>query len=510
MIDIFFFMMKFVLYPLLVIILLILGKELKSYYSLLHYKKQGLKIFYKPISGLFWYMRAGKNSNDGLARMRELVEENKSEEMLVVNSSFNTNPVVLLLGDEIIKEFMIKETDCSIKYSPVRNLNVGLFFNNGEQVHEARSSYSSFFNFDNLIKLSSSIGITIEKTLSEWKSKNLKKEEWTTVKVKDMLNLIFAAIVNTSLFGEDVFEAPDGKNVGQIIEEYINSSYGSPSGPRYLFVIQFMRSVGILPDSEERKKMYQQIEDKCWEHYQKRVRDGPKKVPNILDLMIARNEALKKQGKSELTKREIAGDFILFQFAGSDTTKETSTFAVLEMAKNDRYKQEMLKITDEIFMNKKVDRPLAFEDFNENERLNLFTMESMRLGNPVAHFSPRLLIKDVKIGKINFKAGARISVPVNTMHTVSKDWENPSEFNPDLMKKENLSKMKKTAYIPFGLGKRNCIGRNFGELVFKILLLNFFESIDVSHDKDCDLTKESKFTYGFVAPTVLMKLRSTK
>ena len=94
------------------------------------------------------------------------------------------------------------------------------------------------------------------------------------------------------------------------------------------------------------------------------------------------------------------------------------------------------------------------------------------------------------------------------MHTISKHWKNPQEFNPDNMNKENLSKMKKTAYIPFGMGRRTCIGKDFGEITVKLLLLNLFKNVEFKSDPEYDGTKLIKLTYGYSNPTVLARIRN--
>ena len=510
MIDIFFFMMKCFFYIVVCIILLISIKEYLSYRRLAFYKKQGVKTFYIPFLGITQYIKKDRNTTDSLSKLREFVQTHQKEDVVAINSMLGPHTITFLLNDDLIREFLVKEIDCSIKKTIFASVNVGFFFENGEKVHDARSSYSKFFNFDNIKKMSSAISIIVEKKLKEWKTENLKEDEWTKVKVKDMLNNIFAFIVNCSLFGEEeVQRISTGENLCEAIPRYLNGAFGYYSLPFAHMVIRLFRLAGFLPESQDRVKMYAEIENKCWELYQKRIKDGPKKIPNLLDLLISRNEDLKQHGKEELTKREIAGDFIVFQFAGADTSLEITTTSILSMAKNEGFKQEMFRIADEILSKKKEQSPLAYEDFNDHERLNEFTMESTRLGSPVATLSPRTLIKDVKIGNINFIKGSEIMIPVNIMQTISKYWENPLDFNPDRMKKDDFSKLKRTAYMPFGMGKRICVGKSLGDLVVKILLISFFGSIDVSQDIEYIEKKDINLTYGYTEPFVLMKPRSS-
>lgn len=52
-----------------------------------------------------------------------------------------------------------------------------------------------------------------------------------------------------------------------------------------------------------------------------------------------------------------------------------------------------------------------------------------------------------------------VNVPMAVMHKDPKYFQYPDEFNPENFNKENKARRSPYAYMPFGVGPRNCIGK---------------------------------------------------
>lgn len=97
--------------------------------------------------------------------------------------------------------------------------------------------------------------------------------------------------------------------------------------------------------------------------------------------------------------------------------------------------------------------------------------EAMRL-YPAAAFVTREALQDIRIGKILVPKGVCIWTLIPTLHRDPDLWgPDANEFKPDRFI-NGVSKACKSpqGYIPFGLGTRLCLGKNFAMVQLKVLL----------------------------------------
>lgn len=87
-----------------------------------------------------------------------------------------------------------------------------------------------------------------------------------------------------------------------------------------------------------------------------------------------------------------------------------------------------------------------------------FTMEVLRLYPPFRQFG----YQQANTEKGTSKSGAfayEFMIPVFQLHRNSKVWKDPKKFYPERFLEPDVAKGFK--YMPFGMGKRSCPGRNF-------------------------------------------------
>ncbi len=508
-------MLLALIWTLFKIVLLLVGvviscyaiREFRVYLSVKYWRDQGAKVIYTPILGygLIYAMRP--ESKDQLDYMMKVMEENKDQPLLAFNNSKTTNCSALLLDDELIREFFVKELDYTYKIEFFKHSNFGFFFENGQKVTEARANYAKFFNFENLSALSTIINQHLHQIMTSFKANRLPDEDFHRIDVKDVLKDCFAKVVNSIIFGENIEHKVDGKDLPVAIQDFMNKIFSVSLRPLNLLTLDYLHDLKIFSESRECEEYKHKIEDKCWEVYQSRIKSGPKSIPNLLDLLVAKNKENIAEGKPSMSKKEITGHFIVMQFAGIDTSMEITSSSIVQMSRDQKLQSEFYEIVHKMCVNKKSDEPFVEADIQENELLEQYANEFIRLNNPVATTSPRRFFKPCKIGKWQFRAGDSILVPVVTGHTFSKYWDRPYEFDHTRFSKENIAKIKKGSLLPFSMGKRNCIGKALGEIMVKSILANFTRQFETKEDPNFGNGKRLKLVYGYAQPTVLAKRR---
>lgn len=80
--------------------------------------------------------------------------------------------------------------------------------------------------------------------------------------------------------------------------------------------------------------------------------------------------------------------------------------------------------------------------------------------SPAVPLVVRQVCKDMNLNN-GFIAprGAGIAAFIENIHHNSLIYPNPEKFDPDRFLPENFAKIPTGAYVPFGLGPRNCIGK---------------------------------------------------
>lgn len=492
--------------PVLVVLVYVI-REIIVYKKMDFFRKQGVKCIYVPLLGILSKYILKKGSKDQIEEMKKLIESNTNEQILVFNTPRALKNVVLILDDELIREFMAKESDVSIKAIILEHLNFGFFFESGDKLTEARAIYSKFFIYQNLVMLSVEIRKAITKKLDQFKSNIAGKKSWTKIDVKVFYYDIMGEIVNTILFGEEKQHFIDGEPLHKACEKYISGTFSIITNPLNSLGLDLPHKFSLLQQTKDTKKLYLKIEEELWELYQSRKKSGPVGVPNLVDLLLEHDKDKISKGQEPLTKREVAGHFILLQFAGADTSHEVTVNSIFRMAKETSIQDEFLQIVRQAEESNGDLNTMAYSHIEQNEKLDDYTQEFLRVGAPFPFLMNRDLIKDTRLGKYSFQKGDRLLFCCSLNHTSSRYFPWKDEFRPQELKRLRATPGYKSAFIPFGQGKRICIGKSLGEMVVKLLLVLTIKSFEVMSDADYEELKMLKITYGYDKPTVLIRER---
>jgi cytochrome P450 len=110
--------------------------------------------------------------------------------------------------------------------------------------------------------------------------------------------------------------------------------------------------------------------------------------------------------------------------------------------------------------------------YNTNANFIVFQVlkEAMRLFPPIPlHY--REAIKEIDLGHGHIiPAGANILVSAYTVHRDARHFPDPEKFDPERFSPQNSVGRHPYAYIPFGLGRRMCVGHVFATMEIKTIL----------------------------------------
>lgn len=186
---------------------------------------------------------------------------------------------------------------------------------------------------------------------------------------------------------------------------------------------------------------------------------------------IRKNE---KGQENFLENSDVYGESSAVYFASQYTSSSTFEFVLKQICKNPPV---MSKLNDEL--NKYLlNQTFNIENINKIEYLDMVIKETMRLF-PSTPMLPRSIANSFTIinaenESIVLTKGTLVIAPPLIIHRMKKFWDNPEKFDPERFSSENINKIPQYAYIPFGLGKHQCVATLYAIQQIKILVAGIF------------------------------------
>ncbi|CAH0723079.1 unnamed protein product, partial [Brenthis ino] len=193
----------------------------------------------------------------------------------------------------------------------------------------------------------------------------------------------------------------------------------------------------------------------------------------------------KKSNNRVWSDCDLTAQAVLFFIAGFDTIATAMSFALHELALNPEIQERLAKEIQE--EHSKNNGKLNFNAIQSMTYMDMVTSEVLRMWPP-AQFLDRICVKDYNLGKPNSKAtqdyiikkGEALAIPVWCFHRDPQYYSDPQKFDPERFSQENKHKINPMAYMPFGLGPRNCIGSRFALCELKSLLYQILLHVEVT------------------------------
>lgn len=164
--------------------------------------------------------------------------------------------------------------------------------------------------------------------------------------------------------------------------------------------------------------------------------------------------------------------------AGYETTATASAHCILFLALHPEIQEKAYEEIMTFFPCE--DTPITHQSLLQLDYVERVLKESLRLG-PTIHAIAREAMEDFELSAgTTAKRGSIFVVNIYGLHRRKDLWGNDADvFNPDRFLPENFNG-KQQSYIPFSVGKRNCIGHRYASISFKIMILKFLKNFKFS------------------------------
>jgi cytochrome P450 len=155
----------------------------------------------------------------------------------------------------------------------------------------------------------------------------------------------------------------------------------------------------------------------------------------------------------EFDEQQAIDELKQYLWAGTETTALTLAWALYEMSRNPEMAARVRKEGEEVYGSRE---PTA-ADYGALAYTRAVIQETMRIYPPIWGLI-RVADKPDQIAGKEIRVGDRVVLFAYGTHHSPKYWEEPEAFRPERWLGEAAKKRKPYTYIPFGGGKRSCIG----------------------------------------------------
>jgi cytochrome P450 len=179
---------------------------------------------------------------------------------------------------------------------------------------------------------------------------------------------------------------------------------------------------------------------------------------DVLSMLVA----ARHEDGTPMSHRELRDELMTLLVAGHETTASELAWAFERLARSPRV---AARLSAEI------------DSGDGDAYLTATVQETLRRRPVLPNAAPRLVMEPVEIGGVRYPAGVCLAANSYLIHHDPTIYESPYEFRPERFLDEPPGTY---TWIPFGGGRRRCLGASFAQLEMKVVLRAVLARAEVS------------------------------
>jgi hypothetical protein len=200
----------------------------------------------------------------------------------------------------------------------------------------------------------------------------------------------------------------------------------------------------------------ERVDELIYELVDERRQSGADGVDVLALLLAARDE-----DGSEMSREELRDELMTALVAGHETTASQLAWTFVALARAGHVQQRLIE---------------EIEAGEEDEYLTATVYEALRLHPVIPNAEPRLVVKPVEIGGVRYEPGTALFASAYLVHHDPTIYPEPYAFRPERF----LGVAPGTyTWLPFGGGRRRCLGASFALLEMKIVISELLTRCEV-------------------------------
>ncbi|KOB75101.1 Cytochrome P450 6B46 [Operophtera brumata] len=416
---------------------------------------------------------------------REFYDEFPNEK--VVGIYRMTTPGLLLRDLDVIKNVMIKDFDMfvdrGIEFSK-KDLGANLFHADGDTWRVLRNRFTPLFTSG---KLKNMLYLMTERGESFLDYVGKVCDQQTDHEVHQLVQKYTMSTISACAFGLDIDTIHDKIDTLKKVDELVlTSNFAIELDMMYPGILKKLNS-SLFPAFV--KTFFYDLVSQVIS--QRNGVAGNRK--DFMDLILemrqqgeiygTKRNVDDKQLSLELTDDIIAAQAFVFYVAGYETSATTMSFLLYELAKNPDVQEKLHAEITEVL--KRHEGKMTYETLQDMTYLDNVFDETLRL-YPLVEPLQRNALMDYQVPgtDIVIEKGTTVLVSPYGIHHDAKYYPDPEKFDPERFSAENCRDRHSCAYMPFGVGPRNCIGMRFAKVQSRVCISKLISKFRVEASKN--------------------------
>lgn len=374
-------------------------------------------------------------------------------------------------------------------YEPLKRvLGDGLLTSEGDRWLQHRRMAQPFFSSATIRTLVPLFAEACERRSQRW---DRVAEAGGTIDVGSEMRALTLDMVGRSLFGVDL--SSTAQQIGGAIELLQDLAFRQVMSPRTWL------GWTALPQRVPRRQA--QAVD-ALNGIVARLVDERRSNPESYDDLLAGLMVAAQAEGTTLTNADLRDQLVTFLAAGHETTANALTWTWYLLGRNPEARRRVAAEVDAVIG----DTVPTADDVDKLSFTTAVLSESMRL-YPPAWTIERDAVDDDVIGGYDIPAGTTVMTSPWVLHRRAKLWDDPLAFDPDRFLDERAERRDRLTYLPFGAGRRQCIGAGFAMLEGTLALGLLCRRYHLELAPDQDVVPEPRITLGMKRPLRARVLR---
>ncbi|MGH3432929.1 MAG: cytochrome P450, partial [Thermocrispum sp.] len=341
-------------------------------------------------------------------------------------------------------------------YLPLTELlGNGLLTNEGEHWVKQRRLVQPMFSRRRIDAFAPAMTGAASRTLDGWAA----RPAGSTVDVAAAMNALTLDVVGRALFSSDL--TGHAAAVAPALAVALEMFEKVVSNPLFMLVPNFHRwPTPSRLRSRGSEKVLRDVVDGMITA--RRTQGGQHGQEDLLDMLLAARDA---DSGEPMPEQQIRDELMTFMLAGHETTSTALSWTLMLLSQHPRARERLEAEVDQLLSGR---LPTA-EDAGKLEWTTAVLEESMRLYPPAWMFE-REAQADDELDGVPVPAGSIVATPPYLIHRNRQHWPNPEGFEPERFLPGAGAGRHRLAYLPFGAGRRICVGSGFAMLEATLLL----------------------------------------
>lgn len=337
-----------------------------------------------------------------------------------------------------------------VTYRPLMGLlGNGLLTNEGEDWLRQRKLVQPMFARRHLVEFGSAMVDAASDLLDRWSA----LPDGAEVDVAREMSALTLDVVGRALFGADL--TGEAAAMAPALDVALETYVRLLNNPLYWALPGFER---VRTPSRRRA-----------EHAEARLRGVVERIiatrqaqadpdtSDLLGMLLAAGDAL--------SGKQLRDELMTFLLAGHETTSTALAWTFLLLSTHPEARVVLESEVEEVLG----DRAATAADADKLTWTGAVVSEAMRLYPPAWIFE-REAVADDDLPDMRIPRGALVAISPYLVHRNSAHWPNPEGFDPERFLPSSLPGRHRYAYLPFGGGRRQCVGSGFAMLEATLLL----------------------------------------